>query len=290
MKCPKCNKANVKIGNKNVVQEIKGQTIEFISEVHICPKCNFSFFDNDQADKIALAASNVYRKQNQLLTSEEIVAYRNHLGMTQQEFADFIPAGIASIKRWEGIGIQDVSLDQLIRLKCDPVNLTKAAANIDERSKAGIENGHRAFSKPKLKELCKILLKECKSPLFTNKGLYYTDFFHHKKYDSSITGSVYRKQDYGPVPSTAQLVFEEMEINKEVRKKNGHPHDLEVLIQPDWSIFDDVEQKTIREVLKLIKDIGYKTLVDRSHEEVGWLETPRLQVISYEYSKKLKGI
>lgn len=288
MKCPKCNKNEIRIGNKNITQEVKGETIEFVAEANICGSCKFSFLNNEQADRIALVASNGYRERKGLLRSDQIITFRKHLKMSQQEFADFIPVGIASVKRWEGVGIQDSSMDQLIRLKCDPVFSSRAGVIADEHLNSKNENGNRKFSREKMKELSKIMLKECMSPLYANKGIFYTDFYHFKKYGISITGSIYRKQEHGPVPLVAKDIFRDMEFNNEIRKKNTSGHDLEVVVPPNLNLFDDKEKETIVEVLKFIKKLGYKKLVDISHQEEGWLKTAGMEVISYAFSKTLK--
>jgi len=44
---------------------------------------------------------------------------RRMLGMSQQDFADYLGVGAASVKRWEAGQIQDRALDELMRLKTD---------------------------------------------------------------------------------------------------------------------------------------------------------------------------
>jgi transcriptional regulator with XRE-family HTH domain len=64
-----------------------------------------------------------------LLTTSEIKAARKRLRLTQQQFADRLKAGIASVKRWELGAIQDESSDLLIRLSTD---LGAARRNVRE--------------------------------------------------------------------------------------------------------------------------------------------------------------
>jgi DNA-binding transcriptional regulator YiaG len=63
--------------------------------------------------------ADAYRTKHKLLTSDEIVASRKTLGMTQRQFADYLSVGEASIKRWELGQIQDPAMDKLIRLKTE---------------------------------------------------------------------------------------------------------------------------------------------------------------------------
>jgi transcriptional regulator with XRE-family HTH domain len=58
--------------------------------------------------------SDSYRYVHGLLTSEEIRSRRQHLNMSQQEFAGHLGVGIASVKRWEMGKIQDADSNRRI--------------------------------------------------------------------------------------------------------------------------------------------------------------------------------
>lgn len=88
--------------------------------------------DTSQMNILRRKAADEYRRQSNLLTSEQIVKYRSMLGMSQAAFAKYLKAGIASIKRWETYFVQDVVQDEHIRLKCD---LDYAKLNVKEISK-----------------------------------------------------------------------------------------------------------------------------------------------------------
>lgn len=132
MKCDQCGK---KTENKKrgTTQEIKGQNILIEVEGTYCPSCKAFYYTSDQAQEMVQSASDAYRSRNELLTSKEIVEYRNKLRMSQAEFSRYIPLAIASLKRYEGIGIQDRSADELIRLKCDKDKIESAASELQHR-------------------------------------------------------------------------------------------------------------------------------------------------------------
>jgi transcriptional regulator with XRE-family HTH domain len=67
------------------------------------------------------------------LTSTEIRANRALLTMTQQQFADHLGTGVASVKRWEAGQIQDKAMDELIRLKTDPETARRNLRNLEEQ-------------------------------------------------------------------------------------------------------------------------------------------------------------
>lgn len=52
-------------------------------------------------------AADAYRKKHNLLTSDQIIRYRESLGMSQTAFANYLKVEEASVKRWETYYIQD---------------------------------------------------------------------------------------------------------------------------------------------------------------------------------------
>lgn len=133
MKCALCGKGEVKVKTIKTSQEVKGEIVKFEAEALVCPECGGHYFDDELADRLAKAASNAYRTDHGLLTSDQIVAYRKELEMSQAEFAKFVPIAIASLKRYELFGIQDESADKLIRLRCDKKAWRDAGDELDFR-------------------------------------------------------------------------------------------------------------------------------------------------------------
>jgi putative zinc finger/helix-turn-helix YgiT family protein len=85
-----------------------------------CGECGFETVDSIQSVEFSQLVSDAYRRAHGLLTSAEIRTRRARLGLSQQEFADYLGTGSASVKRWEVGQIQDRAMDALIRLKTDP--------------------------------------------------------------------------------------------------------------------------------------------------------------------------
>jgi transcriptional regulator with XRE-family HTH domain len=79
--------------------------------------------------EFALRLSDAYREAHNLLTSSQIKDRRVDLGMSQQQFAQYLGVGVASIKRWELGQIQDEAMNSLIILKTD---LAVAEQNVAE--------------------------------------------------------------------------------------------------------------------------------------------------------------
>jgi len=98
-----------------------------------CSTCGFQTIDSEQSGEFTRLVSDVYRQANGLLTSAEIVAARTRLGMNQQQFAEHLGTGPASVKRWEVGKVQERSMDELIRLKTDPQATRKMLTELERQ-------------------------------------------------------------------------------------------------------------------------------------------------------------
>lgn len=109
--------------------EYAGEKFVVETEATVCSKCRHTALRADQIDAYTMKLADQYRARHRLLTSQEIRAIRNRLGMSQDEFANYLNVGPASVKRWELGKAQDKSSDELIRLKS---NLARAEQNVAE--------------------------------------------------------------------------------------------------------------------------------------------------------------
>lgn len=93
-----------------------------------CPNCSFEYTD-DEAEVLRHEA---VCNHLHILAPRQIVAIREHYGMTQQEFADLTRLGRASLVRWErGALFQNPANDSLLYLLkfSDNVNRLKRREN-----------------------------------------------------------------------------------------------------------------------------------------------------------------
>lgn len=117
--CFECGQADLEMKIMPFVGARYGE--EFTVEVPgmFCPSCGFQTLDSDQGEALTLAVSVAYRRRHGLLTETEIKARRQQAAMSQQQFADYLGVGVATVKRWEAGQIQDKAMDELLRLKTD---------------------------------------------------------------------------------------------------------------------------------------------------------------------------
>ena len=287
MKCLKCNCTEFRTKKIRFSPVLKGEIVEVLLPAYVCNECEEPLMDSKQMNALRKAAADKYRSNHDLLTSQEIVAFRKNFKMSQTEFARHLKVGEASIKRWETYYIQDESQDEHIRLKSDEVSAESNALNMHwKNSLKDIYSGHRKFNFELFKNVVLSLVKHCKSPLFINKALFYVDFLHYKNYGISLTGSRYITLDYGPCPDQFQMAFEYLE--RQGILKRTHRYNLAASVNVDQSVFDDQELETMNTVVKLVKQDGGRRLYKLSHEEVAFKKTPFAHPISYKYADKLR--
>lgn len=135
MKCIGCDCQEFELKVMRFEPQIKGKKIEVFAQSFVCIKCQTLLMDTVQMNVFRAKAADSYRKQHNLLTSQEIIKYRTSLKMSQDAFAKYLKIGIASIKRWEINGIQDSSHDDHIRLKCDLHHAKTNIISMEERLK-----------------------------------------------------------------------------------------------------------------------------------------------------------
>lgn len=287
MKCLNCDGEKFEQKNIRFNPEIKGEEVEVVVPSFVCKQCRTPLMDGEQMNVLRRSAADKYREKHHLLTSEKIIQYRASLGMSQAAFANYLKVGEASIKRWETYYVQDVVQDDHIRLKCDEAYAEHNALEVHWKSHASdIFSGNRPFCLELFKQAVQYLIGFTKSPLFLNKSLFYADFKHFQRYGMSITGARYVHLDYGPCPDQYQNIYQ-LFLFKGILISGGY-HTLKSTEKPDLNVFSDSEKEILEFVAQIAHADGGKKLLKMSHDEEAFKKTEPLQLISYEFSKKLK--
>jgi putative zinc finger/helix-turn-helix YgiT family protein len=120
IRCINCAKADLQGKQIQLSGSVKGKeyTVEMLGLE--CPSCGYKTIDNRGMTEFGRLLADKYRSENGLLTSTQIRSRRNALHMSQQEFADYLKVGVASVKRWELGKIQDPRSNALIIEKTEP--------------------------------------------------------------------------------------------------------------------------------------------------------------------------
>jgi len=100
--------------------EYAGVSVTVRMEGLVCDSCGYKTISGPKLEEFGRLVADQYRIKKGLLTGGDIRSIRENLGMSQQQFADHLGVGVASVKRWELGKVQEQSMDNLIRLKSSP--------------------------------------------------------------------------------------------------------------------------------------------------------------------------
>jgi hypothetical protein len=233
--------------------------------------------DAHQMDLLRSAASDQYRKDHNLLTSQQIINYRKFLHLSQPAFAEHLKVGEASIKRWESYFIQDASQDDHIRVKCDLLrakeNYNSLLALYDKPNKY---NGNKKFSLELFRNVALYFQNNharCYSDL--NKLHFYLDFLHFKRYKESVTGAKYISLRDGPCP----YEFIASRTHERFPYKSTQRHNP--------ALFDTLESDTLATISSYYKTHGSAKFDALCCKEKAYQSTTDFDFLNYTYAKDL---
>ena len=131
--CPECDEGALERKVADLTGRTHGESFIIETEALVCRKCSFKTIPGERMAEFALAVADAYRKAHALLTSADLKKRRAMLGMTQQQFADYLGVGVASVKRWEAGQIQDEAMNNLISVRTDFATATRNLNEIIHR-------------------------------------------------------------------------------------------------------------------------------------------------------------
>lgn len=108
--------------SRKSIVEVKGKLIEF-EEFYLVDENGNEIFNRDIEIENDKRLYDIYKKQNNLLTNNEIKKIRQKYGLTQKEYALVIGMGEISVHRFEKGSIQSEAVDSIMRLSSDPDNM-----------------------------------------------------------------------------------------------------------------------------------------------------------------------
>jgi len=276
MQCMQCGCIKFQLKLLKFNPSIKKETVEVTVPCFVCLDCQTSQMDNEQLNGLRRAASDAYRQKHNLLTSKEILQYRELLGFSQTSFAEFLNVGEASIKRWETYYIQDNSQDEHIRLKCDEFYAEANLLNLRSRyEKPSVYNGEKTLSIVLFNRVNHRILEKnyvCKKDL--NNLHFYIDFLHFKRHGQSITGTKYVPLRIGPTPYQYDLLL----------TLHNRNFSSSLYKNPALEHLNSDEKETIDHVCQIYKEKGGNNLSDLSNREKAFLETENQFFMTYKFA------
>lgn len=309
---------------------VKGQDIKLLSSVAVCENCDNPVFDEELDSMNLEKAYEIYRKENNILSPVDIKAVRNMYGLSQKSFSRLLGFGEITIHRYEAGGIPDEAHNLALTMIKDYSNmeklLQKYAGRITEnelkRVKESIRNvkldkqeniykdieqnifikpesimnGFRRYAHDRFAHMVQFFAKKDSDYLWKTKLLkllWYSDFYHFKKYSISISGLEYARLPYGPCPDDYEILFGILTRTKVV--------DAALKIVGDYEgeafVFDDQvieheslaseEIETLEKIWNTFKGFSAADIAKKSHLEKAWKSVKQGHLIPYSYAMDL---
>ncbi len=270
MKTLNCPKGHGPMEQKKTTKRktFKGVEIEYASDAFVCPECGLEAGTVQTAGDVQRAIADAYRTKVGLLAGHEIRSLREARGLTQQQLADLMDIGIASIKRWETGMIQSKSMDRALRmqLQCD--------------YSSNDYTGNREISLPRIKLVAerfekiigRRLLKKEDKMLFLAKYLWYADMLAFRRLGRGLTGASYAAIAYGPQLNNYRDLVGPIEASD--------VNDAEPL-SPE-------EERIIRQVAE--KFPAEREVYDAAHREKIWIGSKTGALMPYSCASEIAEI
>ena len=258
--CWECGK-EMQEGMTEFTDEVNGEKIAFKTQGLFCD-CGYKTVASYQMKEYDVNLADVYRKKHGLLTTEEIKWYRTLLKMTQKQFADLLGVHVQSVKRWENGHVQDIAMDNLIRLQIK--NLFGNSSDIPEPVLLeSDENFEREDITAKdVADYIIYFYNQCGEGIThikLQKLLYYVQAWFMAFYDKPLYKETFEAWQFGPVCNAVYHNFKDFGTNH---------------------ILYEIDQEKIQLPLKVrdfVVSVIYTyakysacSLVEKTHNELPW--------------------
>ena len=310
-------------------QPMRGMELEVTEMWPVCPICGNKIAVGTYAQANDEAIYSAYRKYWKVPTGDEIRAFRESLGLSQQAFASLLGVGVATVQRYEKGSLPTEAHVALIKRIFDPVSQREllddaSIANVDERKRVALSidnasspsveaeslsqrvfrmmervpselTGGIGFSRERFAQLLAYLAANATNLFRTklNKVLFYIDFSMYRDHGAGITGLRYAHADYGPVPDKYEMLLSAALATGPFwyeENENGGQI-LKTSVEAP-----SLEGCSADEIAQIDNVVAYansfetaKAMANASHEEDAWKRTSSGELISYEWARTLKG-
>lgn len=282
--------------------EVRNEQIEVESDFRFDVVTGEKVSDN-YLDNIAIQkAFEVYRKQHDIITKDEMVEIRNKYDLSQRAFATLTGIGVASIARYETGQIPTNANNELLKSIRDDFRIVqnlfvqngsdlseknqeklKVKLNriikenetvevvefVERRAKynsPSIYSGYKVFDFDKFKHLVLYFSEQINylSKTKLNKLLFYSDFKFFQEETVSITGLTYQHDYYGPVPKDFELLYAALEESEDI----------------DWRLFPSAQGEYIENKTTFNSDLFTKEEIETLHTVLKSFEKDNAHVVS----------
>ena len=297
-----------------------------------CRKTGKEFTTTEVGDINITQIFNLYRERKKVLFPEQIKEMRERYGLSAAKMSEVLGFGANTYSNYEKGEIPNESnstlLNQayktkeflsIIKEKEDLFSekqyakllkrVEELTANDEERRLKeflfpGIQRPteYTGYRLPDIEKIANMVLYFLKDPYTyitrLNKYLFYTDFLNFRNTGYSISGLDYYAIQYGPVPSSYEMIYSILLRDEYIGYKNkfGKDGNEESKYTPlkkfNKDIFSRQETEMLENVYEKLRFEKTQKIIEMSHEEEAWKKNQKQKGrISYmKYGFDIKGV
>lgn len=235
---------------------------------------------------------------------QRIAQLRKHKGLSQQELAQRVALSRSSLAQLELgnktaniLELQRIShelgfmIDQLLSKDFMIENITGVSSkNTDNEFSERISVP--TLNKQKFQNVFLYILNQTAGKpnvgeTVLYKLLYFSDFNYYELYEEHLTGSIYRKLPFGPVPHKLDAIITNMidegKIERIKTEYHGYPQTRYLPLEnADLTKLRASEKQVLDQVIQQMSNWSASAISNYSHKDMPWLTTKDGDVIDYE--------
>ncbi len=248
----------------------------------------------------------MYKGLTQKELGQRLSDLRKNKGLSQKDLAKRVNISRPSLAQIE-LGNRGISILEMqhfsMELGFSLDDFIAKNFNINEEIEQGEKDENpfveERISKPnlrveKFKNILLYILEKCAGKpnvgeTVLYKLLYFSDFNYYEIYEEQMTGALYKKLPYGPVPQKITSVINQMIKNGAIKRFKTEYHGFQQtrylpLQKADLSMLKASETEVIDKVIEQMGDWSAAVISNYSHKDLPWQVTEEGQAIGYELS------
>jgi transcriptional regulator with XRE-family HTH domain len=243
-------------------------------------------------------------KLSQKQIGQRITDLRKMKGLSQEDLAKSVKISRPSLTQIE-LGNRSVDVLELQRLSLvlgfsldDFVSKNfSVSQDLEGKAEAKSKKSDERISVPtlqvsKFKNVLLYILERCAGKpnvgeTVLYKLLYFSDFNYYELYEEHLTGAMYRKLPYGPVPQKLDTIIGQMMKKGMIQRIKTEYYDKMQtryipLVKADLTELKASEKEVIDKVIEQLSDWSAAAISKYSHNDMPWLASKEGEEINYE--------
>ncbi len=229
---------------------------------------------------------------------------RKSKGLSQDELAKLLNISRPSLTQIE-LGNRNIDIFELKNLAMTlgftlddfmsdqyTVKKTIKQKEAQQPDKLGFRIAVPEMKEEKFKNILLYILEKCSGKpnvgeTVLYKLLYFSDFNYYEIYEEHLSGAIYRKLPFGPVPQHLDRIINQLIELKEIQRfktdYHGYPQTRYIpLVKADLTQLCASEKEVMDRVIEQMSDWSASAISEYSHKDLPWKATKEGDVINYE--------